>query len=103
VDGAHGLIDGEQDEHPLDLAPVTEMDVVTALAALVRAHRRLDSSMIAKSLDQRCGIVVAATIDENREMHVLPLYVARPPAGFQSDDPSGVPVSAIGGFAAARW
>ena len=66
VDRADGLFDGEQHDHPFDLTPVAEMDVVAAIATLVRTLRSLDPGMVAVELDQRRRIIIAAPVGEHR-------------------------------------
>jgi hypothetical protein len=63
------MFDLKQKQHPLHLTPVAEADMIADIAAAIGAQSRFDAGMLAKSLDQGSGIVIATTINQYGEMH----------------------------------
>ena len=53
---ANHVIDREQDDQPLDLPPVAEMDMVSQIPAVIGARRRFKSGIVAETGNQILGI-----------------------------------------------
>jgi len=57
VHRAHRFVISEQQDQPLDLAPVAEMDEIAEVAAALGARGGLQPGLVAEIGDQRPGIV----------------------------------------------
>ena len=80
VQSSHSLIALKQREDPRNLTPMAKFDVITQLAALIRAQCSFFSSEFTKSFDKRRGIIIAATVDKHEQLHILSEPLVRPAA-----------------------
>ena len=67
---ADGLVDRQHDDQPLDLTPVTEMQMIADIATVIGPGGGFEAGIVPEARDQFGSVVVALAIGEERQLHI---------------------------------
>ena len=70
VNASEHFFAGESRDHALDLPPVAEADDILIVAAFFGARSRLETGVIAETLDKVCGIGKSRPAGDEGRVHV---------------------------------